>query len=171
MLTQSLPVLTTQDELRNVKHEDGVLFQCGQCKRILPVQTSGGPGYGYAEHDNPAQPPICYSCCGENEKRDMIATGRATLYLSFPSNCVGRDSRGNRTWNYTLIKQLGYIGNWPATLKLSIKTVWHTYGSGFGRRYDVYHVRFVGPDGKEWYGRNAGDSQICRCHRLKIQGV
>lgn len=90
----------------------------------------------------------CYACCADNDRAAMIATGRATLYLS-----------GN--WS----DRTSVVTNWPGSLSFRAsyqKTGRHNIA---GKRYDVW---FTGPDGKHWHGYQVGDNtQICHCRRVK----
>lgn len=136
--------LETASQLRRQNHgESGVFFRCHQCGISKPVGGSGcGTGYGYKSHN--ARFPICYSCCGENERRDMMKRGKACLYLAN-----------------------GFVTNWPGSLKLRVryqKSSWHNMAGKDGRT-DCW---FTGPDGKEWHGTSIGkDNQVLRCKRLK----
>lgn len=116
-------------------------FRCVDCNQTKPVQKDGGTGYATASKGK-----VCYACCGERDKKDMIATGKAVHYLS---------KKGDK-WVF---------GNWPGTLEFPIlrRTVGiHNIG---GTRDDVW---FIGPDGKKWHGVQIGqNSQICRARRLK----
>lgn len=132
--------LTTQAQLRNARHVDGLQFKCSHCKQVKPVQTSGGTGYGYIDDK-----PVCYECCGAADRASMLETGRATLYLT----------RTDGAYSVT---------NWPGTMRLAagVKVGRHNIA---GRRYDAW---FTGPDGKPWHGVTYGDNtQICHCKRLK----
>lgn len=99
-------------------------------------------GYGVT-HDGFKR---CFACCGDDDRKDMIETGKATLYLT----------RGaDKSWKVT---------NWPGTASwpCSVSKGEHNLA---GVRYDV---RFIGPDKRVWAGTQYGDeTQICRCRRLK----
>lgn len=90
----------------------------------------------------------CYGCCADRDRADMLATGRATLYLS-------KDKAG--AWQ---------VSNWPGSLVFPVARVKTSpRGGGFGcQRTDAW---FRGPDGAMWHAINRGDSQIARCRRLK----
>lgn len=142
-------ILTTQREARDAKHVEGVMFKCGDCKETKPVQASGGTGYGYAADAGPDSPPICYTCCGIRDRKDMIETGRATLYLVNPKAARPK------------------VTNWPNSLSFDV----YAHRSG---RHNIAQTRtdfwFIGPDGKKWHGTQYGrDSQIARCKRLANQ--
>lgn len=146
-------IIETQAQARDTRHVEGVMFRCGDCGEVKPVQSSGGTGYGYFGHDNPDAKPICYDCCGKRDVAAMTATGRATLYMS---KTKGAD------WNKC------EVANWPGTLRLA-----GGYSVGrhniAGKRYDVH---FTGPDGAQWHGVTYGDNtQICHCKRLKARAA
>ena len=147
-------VLTTQAELRDTKHIDGVCFVCSQCGETKPVQTSGGTGYGY----NKASEPVCYACCGLNDAKEMRETGKAVLYLEMAPLVGPNYSHGNYG-DCT-------VSNWPGTLK--IKGRFHKGAHNIaGSRYDVWFVF----GGNEWYGVQYGENtQICRCKQMKRKG-
>lgn len=114
--------------------------QCGETK------TYGGFGAGYAT--NKAGGKVCFECCAIADRADMIATGKATLYLTI-STATNGDAK---------------LTNWPGTLQ-------------FVGRYSVgkhniarkrYDVAFRGPDSFMWSGTQYGDNtQICHCRRTK----
>lgn len=130
-------------------------FLCDECEIAKPLQKSGGTGYAGTSESK----IICYECCAIRDRADMIATGKATLYLSMPSSQL--------VCNWPRMVGRGTVGNWPGTLKFNtgpIRVGRHTVA---GRRYDVY---FSGPDGHEWHGVQYGDNtQICHCRRLKAK--
>lgn len=131
-------ILETQGQLRNQKHEPGVQFRCGQCGAVKDVQTSGGTGYGYAKHtDDDNEKPICYACCGENDKKAMVERGRYTLYYN---------------------QSTAEIVNWPGSLRFRCTR-------SMGSRFTT--VWFTGPDGKTWTGRIArmADNELINVKR------
>jgi hypothetical protein len=125
-------------------------FRCSQCGEAKPFPLNGGgTGYGLTK-DNAF---TCYACCGENDRRNMIETGKAFLYLTHPVI---------KNRQYTFAD--GKITNWPGTLSMPcrVKRGAHNIAR---YRYDAW---FTGPDGKPWHGVQYGDnSQIIRCKRLK----
>jgi hypothetical protein len=115
---------------------------CGHQIPALPDGHCGGTGYATANGKK-----ICYQCASDNERAWMVEHGASVLYLSN-----------------------GKITDWPGVLNFPAFNVRRSYGVGFyGRRYPIVTGRFVGPDGRLWTFRNAGDSQIARCRRLKVQ--
>lgn len=122
-------------------------FRCDQCGQAKPFPFGCGTGYAVTRLDK----MVCYQCCGENDRRDMIETGKAVLYLThgeFTPGC-----------SYTK----GKITNWPGTLSLpcGVKRGAHNIAR---YRYDAWFTF----DGARWHGVQIGDNtQIIRCKRLK----
>lgn len=98
-----------------------------------------GVGTGYGETAGGDR--VCYSCCGERGKKDMIKTGRWIGYLS--------------GWELT---------NWPGSLRFKVMSMSKGRHNIGRQRVDVW---FTGPDGDRWWGVNIGDSQITHCRRVK----
>lgn len=114
--------------------------------------------------------PACLlrECCGENDRKDMISTGKAVLYLT----CEPASKMRLNGQPYTIAtlnqgigrSTKGTVSNWPGTMKFDCYT---TVGHHNIARYR-YDCWFTGPDGKRWHGVTYGDNtQICRCRRLK----
>ena len=129
-------------------------FKCIDCKQTKPIQKEGGTGYATLKNNH----KVCYACVAERDKKDMIQTGRAILYLSEvkePKFGGVNNVTGGRHWK---------ISNWPGTLSFPayVSTGRHNIAR---TRYDA---RFTGPDGKKWWGVQYGENtQIIRCKRLK----
>lgn len=130
---------------------DGIRKLCHSChsKEILDCgHTIGEHSFftsGYGE--NLEGKKICYACCAEQDKKDMIETGKAILYLT-------EDSKTN----------MYKVTNWPASLTFNA-TVRKGKHNLARTRYDAW---FTGPDGKNWHGVTYGDdSQLCHCKRIK----
>lgn len=90
---------------------------------------------------------ICFACCGEMDRQELINTGKGILYLTTRPN-----------------SDIATLSNWPGTLKLvcHVKRGRHNIAR---YRYDVW---FIGPDGKQWHGVQYGDNtQICHVKRNK----
>lgn len=160
-----MKVLTTQKQLRKTKHVEGVFFKCHQCKQVKPVKTTGGTGYAYYDDDR----PVCYDCCGENDRKEMIEVGKIVLYLSCEPARKLRRPNGLPYTPETLHegpgrKTAGEVTNWPGTLRFKCHTRVGRHNIA-GYRYDCW---FTGPDGKQWHGVTYGDNtQLCHCRRLK----
>ena len=128
-------------------------LDCGH----TPTATTGcGTGYATGADGR----TYCYECCGENDRADMLADGRITLYLvraGTRDDAPGID-RTRPHWQVT---------NWPGTLRFDclpgVRVSRH--GGGFGsQRTDAW---FIGPDGKNWHAVNRGNNDIARCTRVK----
>ncbi len=151
-------VLTTQAQLRAHSHHlEGFAFKCGDCGLEKPLGGHGvSTGYGYYGPDKPDNAPICFECCGKRGRKDMVETGKTTLYLTQDSNSGPSlrldGGRGHAT-----------LTNWPGTLRLPcyVKRGHHNIARV---RYDVwFHF-----EGFVWHGVQYGDNtQLCRCKRTK----
>lgn len=136
-------ILYTGKQSRTVRHDGTVWFHCNRCRQIKETAGHGG-GTGFAVR--PDDTLICYACCGQTDRLDMLATGKAVLYLS---------KSAADDW---------HVGNWPGTLK---------FRTGQPRKFrhpwsrHAVMAYFTGPDGKPWSAKNIGDSQIAHCRRLK----
>lgn len=138
-------------------------YGCGKGERILTSDIP--PSYG-APKCTPSQwlersPAVCYACCAERDKAQMIETGRATLYLDYhgPS---GMNQRGSKYPYWAVCT--GELTNWPGSLRFSarVKAGHHNWARV---RFDAW---FTGPDGKQWHAVCIGDnSQVARCTRVK----
>jgi hypothetical protein len=119
---------------------------CSKCKAVC-VPTGCTTGYGYTASGR----KLCFACCAERDKADMVRTGRTTLYLTHemrPENPTAKH---------------GTVGNWPGSLVFhaTVKKGRHNIAS---TRYDVW---FVGPDGRDWHGVQYGENtQLCHCKRV-----
>src|SRR3990167_8673081 len=86
----------------------------------------------------------CYACCADNDRKAMIADGRATLYL------IGKPGEHE-------------ITNWPGSLRFNPFRVRKGRHNMARTRYDAW---FTGPDGKKWHGVQYGENtQIAHCKR------
>lgn len=139
------------DDGRRVCHAcaDKVILDCGH----TPSPHSH-IATGYATTSDGKK--ICYACAADCDRAEMIATGKATLYLAHAPDA---EFPNRRAWS---------VSNWPGSLKFAAHGVKVSrYGGGFGsQRTDAY---FTGPDGKKWHAVNRGDMDIARCHRLAKQ--
>lgn len=116
------------------------LLDCGHTASEHSPSTTG---YG-TDRDGKRH---CYDCCAAKERAEMIATGRAVLYLL--------DNRE--------------ITDWPGKLRFKPRYV-RKGRHNFARvRYDAW---FAGPDGFVWHGVQYGDmTQIIHCKRTKERAV
>lgn len=143
-------IIETQADTKDCTFHDSTFFKCGQCGEVKPAKGKVGPAYGMKERDNPQQKPICFDCCGVNDKADMVNSGKATLYLT-------ETKEGNNTKRT--------VTNWPDSLTFPVIHYW-------AGRHNIarirHNVNFVGPDGFVWYGVTYGnETQICHCKRTK----
>lgn len=143
------------------------LFTCSVCGESKPVNHSGGTGYGEREGRK-----VCYACCADLDRADMVANGKATLYLSCEPASKAFDN-GRPFTPATIGKghgraAHGKVTNWPGTLEFSAVTRYSPHNIARWR-YDVW---FTGPDGFEWHGVTYGDNtQLCHCKRTKRRKV
>ena len=132
---------------------------CGCCGGpFYPRHWPGGggsPGYGV----RPDGTRICYECCADDDRKQMIeGDGRITLYL-VETTKVDRMACGldkPKVWEIT---------NWPGTLRLRCYGPPKSFHHPFARHAVMAYFR--GPDGKTWSAKNVGDNQIAHCRRLK----
>lgn len=153
-LGQRVPFATLPADCRRLVESDltpepratpAFTADCGHTIPALPAGHVGGTGYAVERGDDGTERRVCYECAAAFEALRMRETGRAVLYLA--SNAT--------------------VTDWPGVLRFLAFNITRSYGYGFGRRYQITTGRFHGPDGKLWTFRNAGDSQIARCRRLK----
>lgn len=135
---------------------DGKRKLCAACAALETLDCGHARGAhspmsaGYGKTPEGAR--ICYACCAEHDKAEMIREGRITLYL------VQRKRESGLTeW---------LVINWPGSLVFPVKEHRRSkHGGGFGsQRTDAW---FNGPDGYVWHAINRGDMQIARCRRTK----
>lgn len=127
------------------------MLECGHPVPVFPVGHVGGTGYGT---DRITGARHCYACCAEIKRAQMIATGRATLYLQAPTRGV---TVPNPRKDYA-------VTDWAGCLSFVAFNYRHSRnGGGFGsQRSDV---DFIGPDGYIWHATNRGDNEIAQCKR------
>lgn len=143
-----LPFQTLTGRTSRRRHVPGTFFRCSRCGITKPCQDSGETGYAKTRRGA----LVCYGCCGDLDRRQMIRDGKACLYLNRP---VFGDEKAPQEFT---------VSNWPGSLKLRA----HARKSRHNwRNVDRWDCWFTGPDGRQWYGVNLGDSQIVRCRRLK----
>lgn len=119
-------------------------FTCAICNQLVTHSDNLTTGYGLDDQDR----KVCYACCGNRDREQMIKSGKATLYLITENDGPFR------------------VCNWPNSLSFDIHQIKNSHHNLAGRRYDVW---FVGPDGWIWHGITCGDNtQICHCKRTKL---
>lgn len=132
------------------------ILECGH------VESEHGEftrGYGTDSEGN----RFCFDCCTDQDKKQMMDTGKIALYLvSIPEDELPV-IRGGMSYDSRVI---AHITNWPGMISIPI------YGISKGRhnwayvRYDVWFT-FAG---EEWHGTQYGnDTQLCHCKRLKAK--
>lgn len=126
-------------------------FKCTRCKNVKPLAspTTFTTGYGLLRRGK-RNVRICYDCCSDLDRRDMLKTGRATLYLVEKQDAEGRTMRE--------------VTNWPGSLRIPVR---HTRQGGHniaGTRIDAWFTY----EGREWHGVLYGsNTQIIHVRRLK----
>lgn len=109
----------------------GRMTTCTKCsKEVVPEPGSGGTGYGVTKTGE----KVCYACCADIDRSEMIASGIAFMYL------CGDEKTG---WT---------ISNWPGSLLFSAKVKVHPRKRVFSTYTRRHAARFIGPDGFWWSG-------------------
>ena len=117
-------------------------FTCHICHKVIEVDSTIVSGYGIDKDDN----KVCYSCCGYEDRAQMMMNDKHTLYLS-----------GNAKDGYK-------ISNWPGTLSLRAGYVRKGGHNIAGSRYDVW----FNIDGRNWHGvQYSENTQILHCRTIK----
>jgi hypothetical protein len=118
-------------------------FICSVCGETKPTQKQGGTGYG---RDPVTDGKVCYACCAIEDKRAMLTTGRATMFL------VKREVKENPgLFQY-------FVTNWPGTLEIRAPGVRHGKHNIARTRTDVWFKY----ENRNWHGVSYGENtQIC----------
>lgn len=118
-------------------------FVCSKCGNVIFKEEGGiGTGYGLTDEDE----KVCYACCADVDRENMIKKGRICLYL------VENDTA---------------IINWCGTLRFKVKRIKKGKHNIAGVQR---HAWFNGPDGKVWHGNAFGHhSQIIHCKRTTVK--
>ena len=132
-------------------------FVCSTCKTDVSFPLTGcTTGYGIRLDAKGREKMDCFACCAIRDRKDMIETGHATLYLTCPE-------RGT----VNMLPQHGTrheLTNWPGTLRIPVYYIRKGRHNWAGRRYD-FRFRF---EGQDWRGTQYGDNtQIAHCRRLR----
>lgn len=111
---------------------------------------------GYGTDESGAR--SCYACCAASLRADMVATGRATLYLTRDKE-AGLTALGSP-------KPSGYVlTDWPGELRFATGPVRKGRHNIAGTRYDT---QFRGPDGAAWHATQYGENtQVAHCRRTR----
>lgn len=96
--------------------------------------------------------------------------GRITLYLTMYNDVEWAAARVMSSYQLSYSQRFK-ITNFPGSLVIMPFSVRPGTCHGFGGKYPIYLVYFIGPDGYEWYGRCAEHNQILRCQRVKKQSL
>ena len=111
---------------------------CSVCnKEIIRDPESCGTGYGRDKDNN----IICYACCGENDKKTLLETGKLSGYYS----------------------KLHFT-NWPGSFKIKAyysRSSWHNFAGKDGRT--DFWLNF---EGKHYHGVQIGHNNECATIRL-----
>jgi hypothetical protein len=106
------------------------------------ISDGCGTGYGIDKNNN----KVCYSCCAEQDKKDMIQNKKTVLYLS---------KENDNKW---------YIVNWPSSLKIPVRNKRTGRHNIAGTQTTAYFCF----NGFWWIGKQYGNfSDICYCKQLK----
>ena len=119
-------------------------FACLDCRRLYPVETSGGTGYAVLGDRDPSEVNhfVCYGCADSRERADMATADRFFAYLS-------SDGRTVTTWTGAALADV---------------TSERERRVGFGG-CRVY-VRATDRTGRKWYGNGPGRGMYVRLRRL-----
>ena len=133
-------------------------FHCDRCGLDKEHVSDLTTGYGETEDGE----IHCFECCGLDDIDRMKETGKIALYLTLKNDPIV-DFRGI-SHNYWTPEKLT---NWPGSLKFRLLS-WSKGRHNWG--IDRYDLWFKGPDGRVWYGRQQGDTQLTDCRRTKHTG-
>jgi hypothetical protein len=129
-------------------------MNCDICGKEITVADGVGTGYGIDQEGH----MVCYPCCAEQDKKQMVETGRIVLYLTI------LDSPNKQRVGTSWVSIHGKVTNWPGSLEFpcNVRTGRHNWGL---ERHDAW---FKAPDGFIWHGVQIGsNSQLCFCTRTK----
>jgi hypothetical protein len=109
----------------------------------------------------------CYACCAVGDVNLMRETGRNTLYLTHHDDGLGcaMVQRRHSSQRVCALARHWTVSNWTGSLRYAVTSISHSASNW----WNVYRadVRFVGPDGCAWYGRQQGDNDLVRVKRVK----
>lgn len=132
------------------------VFDCADCGRNVShgIGPNGGAA-GYAKRGNGDK--VCFDCCGRSDAQLLRETKPGErvampLYLQ----CEPYSRNGSR-------RSLGFVTNWPNTLRLRCHTRTGSHNWGIAR-YDCWFAF----DGSEFHGVQYGDNtEVVHVRRLK----
>jgi len=134
-------------------------FKCSGCGETKAINQSGGTGYAICADKR----KICYTCCGEIDRKAIETGTHATLYLVKR----GGEKRENKTNDPTLSRSPNawVVCNWPGTMEFKVQTYKHGSHNIAKTRTDCW---FQDHTGKAWWGVSYGENtQIIHCRKLK----
>ena len=137
--------------------EHTTTFACDQCGE---TKTYKGISTGYATDRDGKK--ICFSCCGENDKKELMnmkVGDKTIMYLINdaikPTSELGTAFATHRPWR---------VSNWPGTLKIRCSTPRKGRHNIAGSRYDIWFDYM----GMEFHGVQYGENtQVCHIKRIK----
>lgn len=145
-----------------------VQFHCDQGDHDVTAEVAaygnGNPmftGYGCYIDAKGVERKACHACCADLDRADMIATGKATLYLTWEQEARPRAQAGQY-----IHRKHAKVSNWGGSLSFPVASLIRVGAHNIARvRYDF---RFTGPDGATWAGTQYGDNtQIAHCRRVR----
>lgn len=108
---------------------------------------------------------VCYPCNAIRERADMIASGRAYLYVTEFHTAQCRKYQAQTGWKCGMPDDYR-VTTWASEHMGTVTRVKHGRHNIAGHRLDVW---FTVTDGAQWHGVNIGDNQVLRCKRLKTR--
>jgi hypothetical protein len=137
--------------------KDGIAMQKGEktlCDCGHYAECDGfGTGYGI----NRAGRLSCYACCGIEDRKSLIETGKQIGYLSYD-----QEPKLYRRTGLDFLKN-GKYGNWPGTFTIPISSVRRSFNNFGAVRLDFWFTL----EGARYWGVNIGDNQLARVKRIK----
>lgn len=145
---------------RRLVSAGGVCATCGA--EALREENSITTGFAHVREGG-REFRICYECAATRERADMVATGRAFLYVT--REVYARHPNGAESARY-------WVTNWPGTLRFRAHFI-STGRHNIARTVHTLHFR--GPDGFWWsartWGGGAPDGIYCRARRIRERCV
>mgnify|MGYP000202074353 CR=1 FL=1 len=149
----------------NTTRSDSLCAECGK--------PHNGKFARLTKHDDRR---ICYSCCAEYDKKEMVNTGKFVGYLTRkpPIDSIGHKKTellGFEKGRFGNLRSEEWsFGNWPGSLTFKVQGVERHRVNGLERERITF--RFIGPDGKVWRGVKKGiNHDIARAYRTKLRNI
>lgn len=128
----------------------GVMLDCGHTPAVpSTVWANGTPmttGYGVG----PSGETLCHTCCAEQDRAVMKATGKGFGYLS-------SDARG-----------IPQITTWPGKVLADRVVVLRKWRDSFGGHRVSFRFCF---EGAVWSGSGPGNGMYCRFRKTKLRSL